>query len=152
MSKKKFRRALKAAALAGAAYMGAKKFGVSGKGTAAGDGIDDVVKKAVKPSGKTFGVDAPTGTPPMPKPRMRASKNKLMGINFGTTTTPSNIDAFKKAEKARRKATGFARNVKNKTMMAGFGADDAFTGLGAKTGKFVTAKAKLGRNKKTKLS
>ena len=95
----------------------------------------------------------PKAKPVMPKAKPAVTKTmkpkKFLGMNFGVSQKPSNLEAFKEAERQRRIKTGFGRNVGKKTGYSGFGLGAMD---GAKTGKFVTTKCKLGRNKKTKLS
>jgi len=143
---KKFKRAAKALAGIGAAYLGAKMLG--------NKGMDKIDMKAVyedMPSPKSKS-DIGTSVLPKAKPssigsRMPRSKNRFLGMNFGVSETPSNLEGFKEAERQRRIKTGFGRNVGRRSM-----ATDAFDITGAKTGKFVTTKCKLGRNKKTKIT
>lgn len=140
MSKKKLRRAAKVLAGLGAAYVGSKMLGKKP--------MEKVDMKAVyedMPSPKSKPSIMPKAKPAVTSARPK----KFMGINFGTTSKPSNLEAFKEAERQRRIKTGFGRNVGKKTGYSGFGLGAMD---GAKTGKFVTTKCKLGRNKKTKLS
>lgn len=142
MSKKKLRRAAKVLAGLGAAYVGSKMLGKKP--------MEKVDMKAVYEDMPT-----PKSKPsimPKAKPAVTSARpKKFMGINFGTTSKPSNLEAFKEAERQRRIKTGFGRNV-GKRSTSNFGLDPFGPGMGAKTGKFVTTKCKLGRNKKTKLS
>ena len=141
MSRKKLRRAAKIAAGIGAAYLGSKMLGKKPM-----EKIDMNAVYNDMPSPKS---NTPT-IMPKPKPTAVARPKKFLGMNFGVSQKPSNLEAFKEAEKQRRLKTGFGRNVgKRSTGYSGFGLGSMD---GAKTGKFVTTKCKLGRNKKTKLS
>ena len=136
---KKLRRAAKVLAGLGAAYVGSKMLGKKP--------MEKVDMNAVYND-----MPSPKSKPSMPKAKPTVTKTmkpkKFLGMNFGVSQKPSNLEAFKEAERKRRLKTGFGRNVgKRSTSNFGLGAMD-----GAKTGKFVTTKCKLGRNKKTKLS
>jgi len=148
---KKLRRAAKALAGVGAAYFGSKMLGskmdqmkrAKGIGTSMGTDTEfkgkvaNLTKKGMKRKMETVSkVGAPKTMP---------NKKTFMGMNFGVSQTPSNLKTFKEAEKLRKLKTGFGRNVGRSAP------SDAFNITGAKSGKFVTAKCKLGKNKKTKL-
>jgi len=140
---KKGKRVAKVLAGLGAAYLGSKMLG--------NKGMDKIDMKAVyedmpSPKSKTPSV-MPKAKPSNIGSRMPRSKNRFLGMNFGVSETPSNLEGFKEAERQRRIKTGFGRNVGRRSM-----ATDAFDITGAKTGKFVTTKCKLGRNKKTKIT
>ena len=157
---KKLRRAAKALAGVGAAYFGSKMLGskmdqmkrAKGIGTSMGTDTEfkgkvaNLTKKGMKrkmedaPSGRTFGIDKVVGSPK----KALSKKKTFMGMNFGVSQTPSNLKTFKEAEKLRKSKTGFGRNIGRSAP------SDAFNITGAKSGKFVTAKCKLGKNKKTK--
>ncbi len=139
MASKKMKRALKVGLGLGAAYLGSKMLGNKGL-----DKIDTDALSNDMPSPKSKATIMPE-----PKPTAVARPRKFMGMNFGVSTEPSNKAAFLKAEAERKLKTGFGRNV-GKRSIDSSALDFDFSG-GAKTGKFVTSKCKLGKNKKTKL-
>ena len=154
---KKFKRAAKALAGIGAAYLGSKMLGSKMEQMKRAQGIGTSMDTDTEFKGKVSNLTKKgmrremedSAITPKAKPRvgMPRSKNRFLGMNFGVTETPSNIDAFKEAERKRRLKTGFGRNVGKRSAPI-----DALDITGAKTGKFVTAKCKLGKNKKTRIT
>ena len=160
MSRKKLRRAAKIAAGIGAAYLGSKMLGSKMEQMKRAKGIGTSVDMDTEFKGKVSNLTRKgmrremEDSKIMPKAKPTVTKTmkpkKFLGMNFGVSQKPSNLEAFKEAEKQRRLKTGFGRNVgKRSTGYSGLGLGSMD---GAKTGKFVTTKCKLGRNKKTKLS
>lgn len=154
---KKLRRAAKALAGIGAAYVGSKMLGSKMEQMKRAKGIGTSMDMDTEFKGKVSNLTKKgmkrkmeDSVVPKAKPAVTSARpKKFMGINFGTTSKPSNLEAFKEAERKRRLKTGFGRNVGKSTR----GSDFGLTAMGgAKKGKFVTTKCKLGRNKKTKLS
>ena len=157
---KKFKRAAKALAGIGAAYLGSKMLGskmeqmkrAKGFGTSMDTDtefkgkVSNLTKKGMRREMEDSKI-MPKAKPSNIGSRMPRSKNRFLGMNFGVSETPSNLEGFKEAERQRRIKTGFGRNVGRRST-----ATDAFDITGAKTGKFVTTKCKLGRNKKTKIT